>query len=106
MRAISLATEPLTVSYALRQLLETGELAVFNAGDKAAVLIPLEKYKALVEVLRWLEAPPELVKKTTRARKSPPKTPQSARAAPKKTPSKRKVQKPSAAQATDMLSLF
>lgn len=75
MRAISLSTEPLAVSYALRQLVETGELAVFSAGDRAAVLIPLEKYQALVDVLRWLEAPPQ---RKGRVRKPGTKRPRGA----------------------------
>ncbi len=74
MRAISLSTEPLAVSYALRQLVDTGELAVFSSGDKAAVLIPLEKYQALVDVLRWLEKPPERTP-AKRARKVSAKRP-------------------------------
>jgi len=86
MRAISLSTEPLAVSYALRQLVETGELAVFSSGEKAAVLIPFEKYQALVDVLRWLEAPSAReVTKPPRARKPATKRARPARkAAPKK----------------------
>jgi len=106
MRAISLATEPLTVSYALRQLVETGELAVFNAGDKAAVLIPLEKYQALVDVLRWLEAPPEPAKKGGRPRKTGAKSRPAARPSVKTSAPKRKTAEPAAAQAAELLSLF
>jgi PHD/YefM family antitoxin component YafN of YafNO toxin-antitoxin module len=105
MRAISLATEPLTVSYALRQLVETGELAVFNAGDKAAVLIPLEKYQALVDVLRGLEAPPEPVKKSARSRKSSSRT-RPVRPAGKKAASKRTQPEMPPAHTADMPSLF
>ena len=105
MRAISLATEPLAVSYALRQLVETGELAVFNAGDKAAVLIPLEKYQALVDVLRWLEAPPESMKKSSRARKSSSRT-RPGRPTGKKASSKRTAPETPSAHIADMPSLF
>ena len=57
MRAISLSNEPLVISYALRQLIASGELGVVSSGDKAAVLLPMEKYNALMGVLRWLETP-------------------------------------------------
>jgi len=71
----------------LRQLVETGELAVFSSGEKAAVLIPFEKYQALVDVLRWLEAPSAREEvKPPRARKPAAKRPRAARkAVPKKT---------------------
>jgi hypothetical protein len=57
MRAISLSSEPLVISYALQQWVQSGELGVVSIGDKASVLLPLEKYEALVNVLRWLEQP-------------------------------------------------
>jgi PHD/YefM family antitoxin component YafN of YafNO toxin-antitoxin module len=100
MRAISLSTEPLAVSYALRQLVETGELAVFSAGGKAAVLIPLEKYQALVDVLRWLEAP---------ARPEEESKPRGPKPAAKRTRAKKKVlpEKPAESTAVDdLLSLL
>src|ERR1700730_7719336 len=69
MRAISLSNEPLVISYALRQLIASGELGVVSSGDKAAVLLPMEKYNALMGVLRWLETPARRTAKG-RARKS------------------------------------
>jgi hypothetical protein len=105
MRAISLASEPLTVSYALRQLVETGELAVFNTGDKAAVLIPLEKYQALVEVLRWLEAPPEAAGKP-RKKRGGIKTTRPTRAPRRKTVAKPKAAEAVALPMMDIPSLF
>jgi len=87
MRSISLSTEPLAVSYALRQLVETGELAVFSAGDKAAVLIPFEKYQALVDMLRWLEAPSQSQeKKKPQVRKPAAKRKRAARKVEPKKP--------------------
>ena len=68
MRAISLSNEPMVISYALRQLIASGELGVVSSGDKAAVLLPMEKYNALMGVLRWLETPPRRTVKGNRWR--------------------------------------
>jgi hypothetical protein len=83
MRAISLSSEPLVISYALQQWVQSGELGVVSIGDKASVLLPLEKYEALVNVLRWLEQPVRhKAKPRARKKRRPTTAGQTATAAP------------------------